>query len=135
MNVGKSVFSEGLADCETLRLLDPHTVKKFALVACMALAVLVFGAASANAAAPPATIDCTNGQTPHMTVEIYNNSTSHNIYPVLFAGAPSVTDTWMQACFQLKDAQLDGSPYPRATQYRMYINCCANGENGIPPGG
>ena len=70
-----------------------------------------------------------------MTVEIYNNSTSYNIYPVLFAGAPSDTDTWMQACFQLKDAQLDGNPYPRATQYRMYINCCAKGENGIPPGG
>ncbi len=135
MNVKNKKFLGDVAGCETLHLLDARTVKYFALAACMALAVIVFGTRNANAAAPPSTIDCTNGQTPNMTVEIYNNSTSHNIYPVLFAGAPSVTDTWMQACFQLKDAQLDGSPYPRATQYRMYINCCANGENGIPPGG
>jgi hypothetical protein len=70
-----------------------------------------------------------------MTVKIYNNSTGYNIYPVLFAGAPSVTDTWIQACFQLTDAQLKDNPYPRASQYRMYINCCGSGENGIPPGG
>ncbi|MEO6965976.1 MAG: hypothetical protein ABI076_08790 [Acidobacteriaceae bacterium] len=70
-----------------------------------------------------------------MTVEIFNDSANHNIYPVLFAGAPSATDTWMQACFQLTDDQLVANPYPRSTQYRMYINCCSNGENGIPPGG
>jgi hypothetical protein len=70
-----------------------------------------------------------------MTVKIYNNSKDHNIYPVLFAGAASDTDTWIQACFQLTDDQLNENPYPRASQYRMYINCCANGENGIPPGG
>jgi hypothetical protein len=67
----------------------------------------------------------------------YNNSEKFNIYPVLFAGAASDTDTWIQACFQLTDAQVNGGGYnyPRASQYRMYINCCDAGENGIPPGG
>ena len=135
MSVRKKLFL-GDGNCwEALRVVGPCGVKRFALAACMAMAFCFFGAANANAAAPAATINCTNGHTPNMTVEIYNNSTSHNIYPVLFAGAPSVTDTWMQACFQLTDGQLAANPYPRATQYRMYINCCASGENGIPPGG
>ncbi len=134
MNIRRA-FSQDLAAFGTLRLFDAFTLKHVALAAFMAFAVLVFGGRNANAEAPAPTINCTNGQTPHMTVEIYNDSTGHNIYPVLFAGAASVTDTWMQACFQLTDAQLAANPYPRATQYRMYINCCAKGENGIPPGG
>jgi len=99
------------------------------------LTLLAFGASYATAAPPPPSIDCTGGQTPNMTVKIHNNSTEFNIYPVLFAGAPSTTDTWIQACFKLTDDQLQDNPYPRASQYRMYVNCCANGENGIPPGG
>jgi hypothetical protein len=98
------------------------------------LAALIFGGRYATAATP-ASVNCTHGQTPTMTVEIYNDSKDFNIYPVLFAGAPSDTDTWIQACFQLTDDQLESHPYPRANQYRMYINCCASGENGIPPGG
>jgi hypothetical protein len=73
-----------------------------------------------------------------MTIVIYNNSTEFNIYPVLFAGAPSDTDQWMQACFKVPPNQIqpkDNFPYPRASQYRMYINCCAPGENGLPPQG
>ena len=73
-----------------------------------------------------------------MTIVIYNNSTEFNIYPVLFAGAQSDTDQWMQACFKVPTNQIqpkDNFPYPRASQYRMYINCCAAGENGIPPSG
>jgi hypothetical protein len=54
---------------------------------------------------------------------------------VLFAGAPSKTDEWIQACFQGTESQLGAYPFPRASQYRMYINCCATAENGIPPGG
>ena len=135
MNNRKSVLSKDLVVCGTLCFSKPYTANKWALAALMAFAVLAFGGRNATAAAPPQSIDCTNGQTPNMTVKIYNNSTSKNIYPVLFAGAPSDTDTWIQACFQLTDAQLEGNPYPRAIQYRMYINCCANGENGIPPGG
>ena len=130
----KSELSKDLDGCESLCLLKSGTAKKWVLATLVAFAIPAIGARNANTA-PPQTIDCTNGQTPNMTVEIYNNSTSHNIYPVLLAGAPSATDTWLQACFQLKDAQLDANPYPRATQYRMYINCCASGENGIPPGG
>jgi hypothetical protein len=100
----------------------------------LTLLVLLGGARSAHAAPAPS-IDCTHGQTPGMTIEIYNNSKLYNIYPVLFAGASSDTDTWIQACFGLTNDQLAANPYPRATQYRMYINCCAAGENGIPAGG
>lgn len=135
MNVRKRVLPKDLVVCETLCLSKPRTANKWALTALMAFAVLVFGGKNAAAAAPPQSIDCTNGQPPNMTVKIYNNSLSDNIYPVLFAGAPSDTDTWIQACFQLTDDQLQDNPYPRATQYRMYIDCCANGENGISPGG
>ena len=134
MNNRKSVLSKDFVVCGALCFSKPRTANKWALAALMAFAVLAFGGRNA-AAAPPQSIDCTNGQTPNMTVQIFNNSTSDNIYPVLFAGAPSDTDTWIQACFQLTDAQLEGNPYPRATQYRMYINCCGSGENGIPPGG
>ena len=112
MNVRKKILSEGLSGRGALYLLDALTVKHVALAAFMALAVLVSGARSANAEAPLKAIDCTNGQTPQMTVEIYNNSKRHNIYPVLFAGAASNTDTWMQACFQLTDAELAANPYP-----------------------
>jgi hypothetical protein len=100
----------------------------------LALLVLLAGGQSAHAAPAPS-IDCTHGQTPEMTIKIYNNSKLYNLYPVLFAGAPSDTDTWIQACFGLTNDQLAANPYPRATQYRMYVNCCATGENGIPAGG
>ena len=132
MNVRTWVLSKDLVVCAGLCLSKTRTVNKWMLAASMAFAILIFGGSPAAAQAP----NCTNGQTPpNMTVEIFNNSTTDNIYPVLFAGAPSETDTWIQACFQLKDDQLRGNPFPRATQYRMYINCCGSGENGIPPGG
>ncbi len=102
----------------------------------LSLALLaLLGAGKAACAAPAPSIDCTHGQTPQMTIKIYNNSKLYTLYPVLFAGAKSDTDTWIQACFGLTDNQLAAHPYPRATQYRMYINCCAPGENGIPAGG
>jgi len=131
----KKILLADFAGREWLCLVEARKVKHVALAACMVLAVLVFSGRNANAQAPAATVDCTNGQTPNMTIQIYNNSTTHNIYPVLFAGTKTSTDAWMQACFQLKDSQLAANPYPRASQYRMYINCCASGENGIPPGG
>ena len=135
MNVRKKALSEGSTVCVTLGLLRSRALKLGAIAASMAIAVLVFGGRNATAAKLPPAVDCTNGQTPNMTVEIHNDSKDFNIYPVLFAGAPSDTDTWIQACFKLTDDQLNDNPYPRATQYRMYINCCASGENGIPPGG
>jgi len=135
MKSRRSAFLGNLVIGRTIALLKSRTLNHVALAAFIALATLAFGGRNANAQAPAPKIDCTNGRTPNMTLEIYNNSTHYNIYPVLFAGAPSDTDTWMQACFQLTDAQLGANPYPRATQYRMYINCCSNGENGIPPGG
>jgi hypothetical protein len=101
------------------------------------LVLSVLSISMGNTVAAAQTVDCTGGQSPNMTIVIYNNSTDFNIYPVLFAGAPSPTDTWMQACFKLTDAQVNSGdfPYPRETQYRMYIACCAEGENGIAPGG
>ena len=117
-------------------------LKQAALAGFLALACLVFGGGSRATAQ---VIDCTDGSPgPNMTIEIYNNakmsnnSTAYNIYPVLFAGAPSATDQWMEACFKVPYNQIkptNNFPYPRASQYRMYINCCAPGENGIPPGG
>lgn len=111
-------------------------LKRVAPAVLLALACLVFAGGSRASAQ---VIDCTGGSPgPNMTIVIYNNSTDFNIYPVLFAGAPSATDQWMQACFKVPANQIeptDNFPYPRASQYRMYINCCAAGENGIPPNG
>jgi hypothetical protein len=135
MNIRVTVLSPGRGFCENFDFLPLRTLEIGAIVTLMALAVLVLGASNANAAPPPPTVDCANGQIPNMTIQIYNNSKDFTIYPVLFAGAQSATDTWIQACFNLTDDQLKDNPYPRANQYRMYINCCANGENGIPPGG
>src|SRR6202034_2694747 len=99
MDVRKRVLAAGLAVCRDLCSLESRTVKKWALAALMALAGLAIGGRSASAEGSPQAIDCTGGHTPSMTLEIYNNSVHYNIYPVLFAGAPSGTDTWMQACF------------------------------------
>lgn len=117
-------------------------LKQAVLAGSLALACLVLGGGSRATAQ---VIDCTNGSPgPNMTIVIYNNSTmsnnstAYNIYPVLFAGAPSDTDQWMEACFKVPYNQIkptNNFPYPRASQYRLYINCCASGENGIPPGG
>lgn len=117
-------------------------LKQAALAGFLVLACLAFGGGSRAIAQ---VIDCTNGSPgPNMTIEIHNNATmsnnsnAYNIYPVLFAGAPSATDQWMEACFKVPYDQIEPInhfPYPRASQYRMYVNCCAPGENGIPPGG
>ena len=131
MNVRNGIPSNGLAVRGSLCVSKRRTANKWTLTALIAFAVLLFVAKDA-AAAP----NCNNGQAPpNMTIQIYNNSTTDNIYPVLFAGAKSATDTWLQACFQLTEAQLRSNPFPRAMQYRMYINCCGSGENGIPPSG
>ncbi len=107
-------------------------LKQAALAGFLALAYLALGG---GGRATAQVIDCTNGSLgPNMTIVIYNNSVNFNIYPVLFAGAPSATDQWMQACFKIPANQIqptDNFPYPRASQYRMYVNCCAPGENGI----
>ena len=111
-------------------------LKQAVLAGFLALAYLALGG---GGRATAQVIDCTNGSPgPNMTIVIYNNSVHFNIYPVLFAGAPSATDQWMQACFKVPANQIqptDNFPYPRASQYRMYVNCCARGENGIPPNG
>ena len=107
-----------------------QVLKQTAFAGLLVLVLIVFGSLS------PATaqvVDCTNGSPgPDMTIQIFNNSTE-NIYPVLFAGAPSDTDQWMQACFRIPERDISNLRYPRDSQYRIYVNCCAAGENGIPP--
>jgi hypothetical protein len=77
-----------------------------------------------------------------LTLTIINNTMNYNIYPVVTAGAKDVTPTadnpasqWMQACFRVSFNNLATQRYPRDSQYRLYVNCCNAGENGIPPGG
>jgi hypothetical protein len=89
-------------------------LKQAALAGFLALACLVFGGRSRATAQ---VIDCTGGSPgPNMTIVIYNDSPDFNIYPVLFAGAPSGTDQWMQACFKVPaNRQLSlpaGQPIP-----------------------
>lgn len=105
-----------------------------ALAGLLALLLLIAGGTSSAVAQ----IDCTSGSGPNQTIVIYNNSTDYNIYPIMFAGAASATDEWMEACFKIPVNQIqpvNNFPYPRASQYRMYVNCCKIGENGISPGG
>jgi len=105
-----------------------------ALAGLLALLFLIAGGTGSAVAQ----IDCTSGPGPNQTIVIYNNSTDYNIYPIMFAGAASGTDEWMQACFKIPVNQIkpvDNFPHPRASQYRLYVNCCKTGEDGIPPGG
>ena len=114
-----------------------------ALAGFLILALVSFGGARSANAAPTPTFDCTNGGAgPVLTLKIINNTTSYNIYPVVTAGAKDVTPTpenpasqWMQACFRATFNTLATQRYPRDGGYRFYVNCCATGENGIPPGG
>src|SRR5262245_7098895 len=86
--------------------------------------------------------DCTNGAGPVLTLKIINNTTNYNIYPIVTAGGKDDQPTiatgasqWMQACFRITFNGLATNRYPRDSQYRLYVNCCGTGENGIPPGG
>ncbi|MBV8870958.1 MAG: hypothetical protein JOY65_16340, partial [Acetobacteraceae bacterium] len=77
-----------------------HTLKRSALGAFLAFALLFFDG-GIKAMAANSVIDCTSGPGPNITIILYNNAADFNIYPVLFAGAPSATDEWMQACFRI----------------------------------
>ena len=115
-----------ISDARECRMNASHTLKEAALGGFLALSLLTVDGSNAIA------------QTPKMTIQIFNaSSNTYNIYPVLSAGAASDTDTWMQAYFKLTNDEVDGKdfPYPRAGIPRFYVNCCAPGENGIPPGG
>lgn len=68
---------------------------------------------------------------PTMTIQIYNNSASYSIYPVLSTGAHLV-DTWMQAQFNVPQSQLGDNPYPTPDTFRLYFNPTGA---GIPPNG
>src|SRR5207245_9817626 len=90
-------------------------LKQAALAGFLALACLVFDGGSRASAE---VIDCTNGSPgPNMTIVIYNNSANFNIYSVLFAGAPSTTDQWMQDWCKVPANQMQATasfPLPSA---------------------
>src|SRR5262249_43967321 len=118
--------------------------KHAALAVFLALALVSFaGARSANAqVGPQPGVNCVgaNNPGPSMTIQIFNNSGLFNIFPLLSAGTARKNDEWMEACFRILANQFPAGPaqstfYPRASQYRLYINCCGSGETGIPPGG
>src|SRR5690348_7321283 len=136
MHVGQRV-------CGISCFLTSRAWKRTALAGLLALALLGFAGARNASAAPIPTFDCTNGGAgPTLSLKIINNTTSYNIYPVVIAGGkddqPTVAtgaSQWMQACFRTTFNGLATHRYPRDSQYRFYVNCCATGENGIPPGG
>lgn len=99
--------------------------------------VVMLGCASGSAPAqtPPAT-----PPTP-MIIQIFNNSCKvgkcpsgqkpYNIYPVLSTGT-STPDKYMQAVLTVPSGQVSKYPYPKTSQFRLYMNPAGN---GIPPGG
>jgi hypothetical protein len=66
---------------------------------------------------------------PTMTIKIYNNSPTYNIYPVLSSGT-AVTYLFLQAALMIPKAQLGDKPFPKLNQFRLYINPTGD---GIPP--
>jgi hypothetical protein len=72
---------------------------------------------------------------PTKTITIYNNSRDHVIHPVIQApiqfGA-EVHDLWMQAQFDVKEADYLSRPFQTTKLYRAWIN---HDSGGIPPGG
>jgi hypothetical protein len=104
------------------------TLKRMALVGLLALSPVMFGRETAA-----------NAQDiPMMTVKIFNDSAAYNIYPVIaFPGAPfNGTDEWLQGFFGVSWADRNTKTYPNSIgTTRVYVNCCASGQNGIPPGG
>src|SRR5262245_51039184 len=95
-----ATFSRGV-----LMMHRPSILNNRGLVGFLALASLIFNGGSRATAQ---VVDCTNGSLgPKMTIVIYNNSTNFNIYPILFAGAASETDQWMEACFKIPTNQIE----------------------------
>ena len=76
-----------------------------------------------------AAAQCTS--VPCMTIKIFNNSDTYNIYPVLSSGT-AVTDVFLQAALMVPKAQLGAKPFPKLNQFRLYINPTGD---GIPPHG
>ena len=68
---------------------------------------------------------------PKMTIKIFNNSPTYNIYPVLSSGT-AVPDLFLQAALMVPKAQLGANPFPKLNQFRLYINPTGD---GIPPNG
>lgn len=82
------------------------------------------GAALGLDAPPPAP------PVPYMRIQIFNNSPTTNIYPVLSTGT-SETGDWLRTWFKVRKADLANYPYPKKSQFRLYINPTGK---GIPPG-
>jgi hypothetical protein len=93
----------------------------------MGLAALLFALFLGYAGSAAA--QCTS--VPCMTIKIYNNSDTSNIYPVLSSGT-AVPDLYLQAALMVPKAQLGAKPFPKRNQFRLYINPTGD---GIPPNG
>ena len=93
------------------------------------LFALILGYAGNAAAQTP----CTPSPScvPKMTIKIFNNSPTYNIYPVLSSGT-AVPDLFLQAALMVPKAQLGNNPFPKRNQFRLYINPTGD---GIPPNG
>jgi hypothetical protein len=89
-----------------------------------ALLFALFLGYAGNAAAQCISVPC-------MTIKIYNNSATYNIYPVLSSGT-AVPDLFLQAALMVPKAQLGAKPFPKLNQFRLYINPTGD---GIKPGG
>src|SRR3954465_388013 len=80
----------------------------------------------------------TQGAVPTKTIDIYNNSTTETIYPVIVAGAKFdpdpgpellVHDLWMQAQFDISVTDVNTRAFQTRKIYRIWVNK----QNGIPP--
>jgi hypothetical protein len=96
MNVRERASSKDLVVSRIPALFNLRALKQLALAALMAFTVLIFGGEAAYAAGPPPSVNCTNGQTPNMTIVIYNNSKLHQSCPkqpeVNKEGSPPIID-------------------------------------------
>src|ERR1700722_3661723 len=68
---------------------------------------------------------------PLMTIKIYNNTDTSNIYPVLTTGT-SKSSLWLQAWLKVAKRDMGDKPYPKLHNFRIYINPA---KDGIPPHG
>ncbi|HET6374488.1 MAG TPA: hypothetical protein VFF88_00420, partial [Methylocella sp.] len=67
---------------------------------------------------------------PVMTIQIFNNSDSFSIYPVINMGQ-GPKDEWLQAWFKVPESKFADCPFPRTpNNYRLFLN--PRGA-GIPP--
>jgi hypothetical protein len=60
---------------------------------------------------------------PTMTIKIFNDETDKWLYPVISVGPKpgAAGDVWIQACFKIKNKDLNANTYRTTLVYRIYI--------------